>query len=142
MTDHILKGKILKIKKHFFINKHSSLLPSFKGLMPYFWTKIMKKKNGVTFHLVNNKIDKGKIIYQKVFNKKFNSMIEFYLYVFNRYPYDLVKSINNLRKKKFFKPSYQSSYFSLPNKNQYLQFLGKGGKIILISDFFKLNKLV
>ena len=142
ITDHILKGKILKIKKHSFINKHSSLLPSFKGLMPYFWTKIMKKKNGVTFHLVNEKIDKGKIIYQKVFNKKFNSMIEFYLYVFNRYPYDLVKSINNLKKKKFLKSFYKSSYFSLPKKNQYFQFLGKGGKIILISDFFKLNKLV
>ena len=142
MTDHILKEKILKIKKHFFINKHSSLLPAFKGLMPYFWTKIMGKKNGVTFHLVDKKIDKGKIIYQKVFNKKFNSMVEFYLYVFNRYPYDLVKSISNLKKKKFLKPLHKSSYFSLPKKNQYLQFLEKGGKIILISDFFKLNKLV
>ena len=135
MTDHILNGKILKIKKHYFINKHASLLPSFKGLMPYFWTKIMGEKNGVSFHLVNEKIDKGKIIYEKAFNKKFNSMIEFYLYVFNRYPYDLVKSINNLEKKKFLKPFYKSSYYSLPKKNQYFQFLGKGGKIILISDF-------
>ena len=51
-------------------------------------------------------------------------------------------SRNLLLPLRLLKSFYKSSYFSLPKKNQYFQFLGKGGKIILISDFFKLNKLV
>ena len=33
--------------------------------MPYIRTQIDNKHNGITFHLVNEKIDSGKIIFQK-----------------------------------------------------------------------------
>jgi len=52
------KGKILNI--------HPSLLPKYKGLNPH--SKVIKNKekySGCTVHLVNSKLDSGKIILQK-----------------------------------------------------------------------------
>jgi len=142
ITNHILKRKLINQKKHFFINKHSSLLPSYKGLMPYLWTKINNKDNGITFHLVNEKIDSGKIIFQKKIKTKFNSMIEFYLNIFDIFPHSFLRAIKNLEKKRFIKPTSKKSYYSIPNRKDYSNFLKKKGKVILFSDFFKINKLV
>ena len=143
LTNHILKNKIIKKKKHFFINKHASLLPSYKGLMPYFWTKIDNAENGVTFHLVDKKIDNGKIIYQKKIKIKFRSMIEFYLDIFDKFPLYFLKALKNLKKKNFIKPNNKKkSYYSIPNNNDYDNFLKKNGNIILLSDLFKINKLL
>jgi len=52
------KGKILNI--------HPSLLPKYKGLNTH--ERVIKnneKYSGFTIHLVNSKIDSGKIIFQK-----------------------------------------------------------------------------
>ena len=141
ITNHILKKKILNKQNHFFINKHSSMLPSYKGLMPYLWTQIDNIDNGITFHLVNHKIDSGKIIYQKKIKTKFKSMIGFYLYIFGIFPNTFLQALRNLEKKKFIKPQKKRSYYSLPNKKNYNNFLKKKGNVILFSDFFKINKL-
>ena len=142
ITNHILKKNILNKKNHFFINKHSSILPSYKGLMPYFWTKIHNDENGITFHLVNRKIDSGKIIYQKKIKIKFNSMIAFYLEIFYRFPSYFLKSLNNLKKKKFIKFKQKKSYYSIPTNSDYYKFLKKNGNIITFSDLFKIGKLL
>ena len=142
LTNHILKINIINKKKHFFINKHSSMLPSYKGLMPYFWTKIHNDENGITFHLVNKKIDSGKIIYQKKIKIKFNSMIGFYLEIFHRFPFYFLKSLNNLKKKNFIKHKGRKSYYSIPTNSDYDKFLKKNGNIITFSDLFKINKLL
>lgn len=142
ITNHILKKKLINKKNHLFINKHSSLLPSYKGLMPYLWTKIDNKDNGITFHLVNEKIDSGKIIFQKRIKTNFNSMIEFYLDIFHRFPICFLNALKNLEKKKFIKTKNKKSYYSIPTKKDYCNFLEKKGKIILFSDFFKIKKLV
>jgi folate-dependent phosphoribosylglycinamide formyltransferase PurN len=141
ITNHILKKKLLDKKKHFFINKHSSLLPSYRGLLPYLWTKIDNKDNGITFHLVNEKIDSGKIIFQKKIKMKFNSMIEFYLEIFDRFPMCFLQAIKNLEKKNFIQSKSKKSYFSIPTKEDYIKFLKKKGNVILFSDFLKINKL-
>ncbi len=47
------------------INVHPSLLPKYRGPNPYFSTIInSEKQSGVTFHLVNEDLDKGKILEQ------------------------------------------------------------------------------
>ena len=142
ITNHILKKKLINKKNHLFINKHSSLLPSYKGLMPYFWTKIDNKDNGITFHLVNEKIDNGKIIFQKKIKIKFKSMIEFYLDIFCRFPVCFLQALKNLEKKRFISSKNKESYRSIPTKKDYYNFLKKKGRIILFSDFFKIKKLV
>jgi len=48
------------------VNFHPSLLPSYRGPIPSYWViKNREKFTGVTMHVVTEKIDKGKIIYNK-----------------------------------------------------------------------------
>jgi hypothetical protein len=142
ITNHILKKKLINKKDHLFINKHTSLLPSYRGLMPYIWSKIDHNDNGITIHLVNEEIDNGKIIFQKKIKKKFNSMIEFYLDINDRLPVYFLVALKNLEQKKFIKSKNKKSYYSIPNRKDYSNFLKKKGKVILFSNFFKINKLV
>jgi hypothetical protein len=141
-TNHIIHSKLLKLKNNFFINKHSSLLPAFGGLLPFIWVTIFKFSNGISIHLVGKKLDSGKILFQKKFFHKFKSMIEFYLYVYEKFPEYLIQSIYNLDKKRFFEPKYKKSIFTIPNKEEYKKFLDCGGKIIHINDFFNINKII
>jgi folate-dependent phosphoribosylglycinamide formyltransferase PurN len=138
MTSHILLKPILKIPSIGMINKHSSVLPSNKGLFPYFWSIKNNTAQGVSFHKVDFKIDHGKILYQKTNlpSKKLKSMISFYLYVFHMYPKWIIKAIKNLLNKKYSKSkkNIKGSYFGLPTKNDYKVFLKHGGKIITFKD--------
>ena len=62
----ILSRKILNNYKHRVLNIHPSLLPKYKGLNTHL--RVIKKKEkftGCTVHLVNSKLDSGKIILQK-----------------------------------------------------------------------------
>jgi len=95
-TNHIIPSKILNLRNNFFINKHASLLPSFQGLMPYIRTKIANSFNGISIHLVTEKIDIGRILFQIKFKKDYQSMIDFYLDVFNKTPKHILESIKNL----------------------------------------------
>jgi methionyl-tRNA formyltransferase len=55
-----------KLKKGIFINYHDSYLPAFKGLNSSTWSILKKKKtHGCTFHIMDESIDTGPIIYQK-----------------------------------------------------------------------------
>lgn len=142
LTNHIIKKNLISKKNHLFINKHSSLLPSYRGLMPYIRTQIDNKYNGITFHLVNERIDAGKIIFQKTIKKKFKSMIDFYLYIFNIFPVSFLKALKNIKKKKYVKSRNKKSYYSIPTKTDYNNFLKKRGRIILFNDFFTIDKLI
>ena len=59
--------EILSIPKYGCINRHSSLLPDYAGLMPVFHAiSNNEKKIGVTVHLMNEEIDGGMIISQEI----------------------------------------------------------------------------
>ena len=62
----ILSKKIINIYKDRILNIHPSLLPKYKGLNTH--KRVIKNKEkftGCTVHLVNSKLDSGKIILQK-----------------------------------------------------------------------------
>ena len=62
----ILPDEILKIPTFGAVNLHPSLLPKFKGLNTH--ERVLKKNekySGFTIHLVNKKLDSGKILFQK-----------------------------------------------------------------------------
>tara|TARA_Y100001970_G_scaffold149346_1_gene183260 strand:- start:273 stop:860 length:588 start_codon:yes stop_codon:yes gene_type:complete len=62
----ILSKKIVKSYKNRILNIHPSLLPKYKGLNTHI--RVLKNKEkftGCTVHLVNTKLDSGKIIMQK-----------------------------------------------------------------------------
>ncbi len=92
--------------------------------------------------MIDKKIDNGKILYQKKINKRFISMVSFYMYIFNNYPKDLMLSIINFKKKKFIKKKYSKSYYSLPDRKNYNKFLKNNGCIISIFDLFKTSQIL
>ena len=62
----ILSKKIINIYKNRILNIHPSLLPKYKGLNTH--KRVIKNKEkftGCTVHLVDSKLDSGKIILQK-----------------------------------------------------------------------------
>lgn len=65
----ILKDRILSISEIQYINLHCAPLPSYKGMMPNFWQKLNNETySAITIHEISNKIDGGKILYQKEIN--------------------------------------------------------------------------
>ena len=62
----ILSGMFIKEFKGKILNTHPSLLPKYKGLNTHQRALNNKEKySGFTIHLVNEKLDSGKIIFQK-----------------------------------------------------------------------------
>ncbi len=62
----ILSKKVINIYKNRILNIHPSLLPKYKGLNTHKRAiKNKEKFTGCTVHLVNSKLDSGKIILQK-----------------------------------------------------------------------------
>ena len=62
----ILSKQIINVYKNRILNIHPSLLPKYKGLNTH--KRVIKNKEkftGCTVHLVNSKLDSGKIILQK-----------------------------------------------------------------------------
>ncbi len=61
--------EILKLPKYGVINCHPSLLPKHRGANPYFWAIYSgDSKTGVTFHIMDENFDTGKILMQAAFD--------------------------------------------------------------------------
>ena len=61
-----IKKEVLTVPKFGFINCHPSLLPQNRGANPYFWAIYQgKEKSGLTFHIMDENFDTGKIIFQE-----------------------------------------------------------------------------
>jgi methionyl-tRNA formyltransferase len=65
----LLKKEIFSIPRFGAINLHPSLLPSYRGPNPWFWTYYnMETEGGVTVHFIDEREDTGDIIYQSAFD--------------------------------------------------------------------------
>tara|TARA_Y100000589_G_scaffold304646_1_gene317963 strand:- start:2096 stop:2938 length:843 start_codon:yes stop_codon:yes gene_type:complete len=137
MVSHIVKHETLSIPQIGIINKHASLLPSYKGIFPYIWSKIDGEAQGFTFHEVVEEIDAGKILVQEDVNEEFTkSMIGFYDHVMSKYGLYLIKSLHLLEQQVFLqnRESIRTSYRGLPTASDMKEFSDKGGRIISVSD--------
>ena len=64
----LIKGKLLKNYRNKIIGLHPAKLPNNRGRHPLIWPIVLGlKKSAVTFFLINNKVDAGKILDQKNF---------------------------------------------------------------------------
>lgn len=144
-TSHKINDQIINIPNISIINKHSSALPSNKGLFPYLWAIINNSMQGVSFHLVNSKIDNGQILYQNLEFPDYSlrSMVSFYNYIFENYPTWVTCAIKNLTKFEFTKPKkgLKDTYYGLPSKEDVKLFKSFGGKVIIFQDIIKLFKI-
>ena len=143
MVGHILKKEILNAPVICSLNRHSGLLPANKGVLPYFWARIKNQTQGISFHLMTEQIDVGKLAYQeKVDDKKFtNSLVAFYFYSHKNYGKMLLTALKNIAVENYINPlTNASSYHGLPAADDYRKFQSAGGKIINWSDMFLLMR--
>jgi len=70
MVWHILKKEIIELPRIGIINKHSALLPSYRGVFPFFWTRLKGDPMGITFHEVDAGIDTGAILLQERYRRR------------------------------------------------------------------------
>ena len=130
----IFKDLLLNIPKYSCINLHCSLLPNYSGIMPSFWVLYFKEiYTGASVHLMDSKIDNGKLVLQEKINiKGINS-----IYKLNQLTKKIggelmLKSIigivegtidlktNNVD---------ESKYFTWPTNQEIKYFIKHGGKI-------------
>jgi len=65
-SQHILKKEILSVPRIGVMNRHGALLPEYRGRLAPFWQLLNREKvGGLTYHLMDEKIDNGPIVYQK-----------------------------------------------------------------------------
>ena len=125
--------KIIQIPKLGSINRHTSLLPSYGGIWPVLQAISHNESYvGVTVHKMTLSIDEGNILSQKNISIENNKNLTFiYKKAFMQSSDAVVEAIDNLLDNK--KPtikSYQKSYFSFPNDEEWKNFRKNGGRFI------------
>lgn len=77
---HILKKDVIESSSAPIINLHISYLPWNRGAHPNFWSFYDSTPSGVTIHLIDEGVDTGAIIYQRMvnFNKDENTFSKTY----------------------------------------------------------------
>ena len=126
----IFKKQILDAPKIGVINKHAGPLPSYRGLMPVFWTLLEgQEKVGVTIHFMDKEIDKGIMIMQHMYTQDFDTIEQAYEKVYEDFPKMMWDALDIVQSKGPYPkyPDRPASYFSLPTRNDY-KWLKKQGK--------------
>jgi methionyl-tRNA formyltransferase len=140
MVGTILRKEILNAPKIGVINKHAALLPSCKGLLPYFWAKLTDQPTGITFYQVDEKIDTGKALIQLRYPNpdRTLSLLGFYIEVFHMYPKLALEAARRLTEGKCLQSDgdIESSYHGLPNRGDYKKFKSQGYQAVSITDLF------
>lgn len=126
---HYFKKELLKLPRIACINRHSSLLPKYGGVLPVFWAmKNNETEFGVSIHYMVEKIDQGNIISQnKIRLNKKNSLFLNYMFAFDSSIGATEQALVNIKKHKIvgkFKPG-KKEYFSFPTKKDIDEFKTK-----------------
>ena len=129
-----LGEEILSIPKKMCINRHSSLLPSYKGLWPIFHAYINKEKYvGVSIHEMNKLIDGGKVIAcDKIKIEKNDSIYSLYKKTFKVSVNELNNALYRIKNNVDFEinDDVEESYYSWPKKKDWQEFRKLNGKFI------------
>ena len=128
----ILNKKIINIPKYGSINFHSGFLPKYRGINPSFWALLNGEKfSAITVHKMDEKLDNGPIIKQKIIdidsNATLYSLLNRVSCIGPRVLFDAIKMIN---KKSFFigNDRKKSTYYGFPSKKDGKLFRSKGLK--------------
>ena len=129
-----LGKEILSIPNIMCINRHSSNLPSYKGLWPIFHAFINKEKFiGVSIHKMNNFIDGGDVISSATIEiKSTDTIFSLYQKAFKISVEELINALDIIENNKSYKYSrnIKESYYSWPDKKDWKKFRKLNGKFI------------
>lgn len=145
-----IKKSLLSVPKVAAINIHSSILPRYAGLAPYFWVLAMgEKETGITVHYMIEQLDEGNILSQSrldILPK------ESAFSLFRRLSYlgakTLIQGVERALSGDAGSPQdmRQRAYFSHPSSEAYRRMKKNGHSLIKLKDIVGLliskNKLI
>lgn len=126
----VLKPPLLHAARIGCLNKHASLLPRYRGLHPVFWALLKGEREvGVTFHLLNERIDAGPIVLQRRLDvAPDQTLYEVYRQVFDIAGVMLVEAVHKLetgfRPEEM--PGKTGTYYSHPSRADVRRFYQSG----------------
>lgn len=132
-TSHLLSKELLSIPKNGCINRHSSLLPKYRGLYPVFWAMLNgEEETGVTVHMMGESIDSGSIICQervKIYDDDTCYKIYHRTFVLGaKLVLEALEKIENGLKKDERIGNWQDRYYSFPTRDAIRKFRKLGKK--------------
>ena len=130
---NVLKPPLLNAVRLAVLNKHSSLLPAFRGILPVFWTLLDGTVPvGVTVHRVVEKIDSGEHLVQRAYPEFRGSVFEAYVAIYRDMPELFLAAIAALEsgKREGVSLSQKSCYKSLPTRADVRAFRAKGMRFV------------
>ena len=118
MGSYLFNDHLLNLPKFGCINRHTSLLPSYKGLLPVFFAlKNNEEFVGISFIKMIPKIDGGQILSQKkFFVHKDDTVFSLYKKTSQENCKLCNIAINELLRNRFIINKFKDSYFSWPDK--------------------------
>jgi len=135
-NSQIFGKKLLRVPRIACINRHSSLLPSYGGILPVFHAIANGEKEvGVTIHIMGEGLDTGTVIAQEAIPVEKG---EFTLFVLYKKCFDIsakliLKALDLLQKdglRDCEYPARQKSYYSFPAREQWKLFKQNGGRFM------------
>ena len=130
----ILEKKIIDAFKLGVINMHPGLLPNNRGLDNIKWAILRGIKQGVTVHLINEKIDHGKIILQKEVDiYKDDTLLDIFLRIQNLEQKLMIESLKMLE-------SGKRDFVDLGDEGNYFKAVPQDEEKFLLNKFEKYKK--
>ena len=144
MVGDILKEEIINAPAIGIINKHAAILPSCRGIFPFFWSRLNNCPVGITFYRVDTGIDTGSILLQRKYAFRCKkdifemSILRFHIDVFSMYPDMAVMAVERLINNQYVQPclSVKDSYNTFPTKEDYRIYRKKSYRGAKFSDLF------
>ena len=130
-ANQIFKKNILALPSLGCLNLHTALLPYYKGLMPTFWAmKNNEKEIGVSVFIMDEGIDTGEIIVQKIIPIEQHDSLETLIGKTKKIGMDaIIESINLLHSGDYKSTRYppnSGSYYSFPTRRDVKEFINAG----------------
>ena len=131
----VFPPELLEIPKHGCLNLHCSLLPTYAGVLPSFWTMYHgEKEGGATVHYMDDKIDNGSILGQVRTNisdcSSMYQSIRKTKQAGGGLMIDVIRSIMDGTVQVTTNHASHGSYFTWPTIEQMRDFRKKGGRLI------------
>jgi len=125
----ILSGEVIEQFEKGILNLHPGLLPENRGLDTIKWAILKNQQQGVTAHLIDDKIDRGLLVSKeeiKIYND--DTLLDLYIRIVNLEQEMLVKAVRSILTGKFVSKSF------LP-KGEYNSFMGPEDEQVVVEMF-------
>jgi folate-dependent phosphoribosylglycinamide formyltransferase PurN len=139
-----IPDKLLSMARLCSVNIHSSLLPRYAGLAPYFWVLVNKEaQTGTTVHYMTSKFDEGRILCQRTILIEDNcSAFSLFLKLAREGGPTLGEAVTLAAQgyKGLEQCPAERSYFSHPDWRSYLRLRRNGFRLVRIRELIALTR--